>query len=90
MKTLMLFQEVPDGSTYFFELESPAGYKHLDKVYINSDNTKESEGVSDERWQELCDDLNALVYNAEGMPNMKPLPAPTKDWDEFIQCGFYM
>lgn len=77
MKTLFLYEEIPDNS-FFFELEGD--YRHLNGIYINqSTNTR------------AVDELNEIVYDHDsGELLVEKLHAPTKDWTHFIRCGFIL
>lgn len=45
--------------------------------------------LTDDQFDALCDELEELVYDKErGVPKVKKLPRPTKDWTYFVYCGF--
>lgn len=95
MKTLFLFQEIPERS-FFFQLEGD--YSHLHGAFINGTGTS----------KEAADELLALVYRTASEtdafkaanPKVKDndkiylkvqiLQAPTKDWDHFVECGMML
>lgn len=76
MKTLVLFEEIPEKS-FFFVLEGD--YRYLNNIYINASGDKEK-----------AEELNSLVYTNEGLVKVDELDEPTKDWDYFIKCGFLL
>lgn len=73
----VLFELVGNSdSSFFFELEGD--YSHLNKKYVNSDPWSETK------------ELNDLVYDEKGNYKVETLEQPTKDWDVFVRCGFYL
>lgn len=76
MKTLFLFEEVPEES-YFFELEGD--YSNLNDIYINSSSDKEKVQL-----------LSELVFTSDGIIKINKMKEPTKDWDIFIKCGLIL
>lgn len=94
MKTLFLYLEIPERS-FFFELEGD--YSHLNGTFIN--------GTDDHaKWDELTALVHRTPEEIEAFkaanPTVKdndkiylkvtPLNQPTKDWDHFVECGFYL
>ncbi len=83
MKTLVLFQEIPDDMPFFFIVDED--WSRFHNVYIN----RYSENENDELLQaELC----KLVYGDNGVFQLteKKFDRLTKEhvWDVQIACGF--
>ena len=76
MKTLFLFEEIPEDS-FFFEVEGD--YSDLNEVYVNSSDDEEK-----------VMSLNRVVYDSEGDYKVKALDKPTRDWDVFVKCGIFL
>jgi len=86
MKTLFLFEELPEQS-FFFELEGD--YSRFNEIYINGSGPKGK--AAQAAYEKLTDELNSLVYDpTEGTVLVPKLDAPTKDWSHFVKCGMIL
>jgi len=82
VKTLFLFEVLPEES-FFFELEGD--YSRLQGILINSDP---EDGFDPKLYEKLSQELNEIVYDANGRYKVTQIDKPTKDWDHFVKCGF--
>lgn len=73
MKTLILFEMIPEDSFFF---EASGDFRQLQDIYINCCDDKN-----------LIKELTELVYTDDGEIKVEKLKEPTKDWDFFVKCG---
>ena len=86
MKTLFLFEELPEQS-FFFVLEG--NYSRFNEIYINGSGPKGK--AAQEAYEKLTNELNALVYDPnDGRVRVAKLDSPTMDWSHFVKCGMIL
>ena len=93
-KTLFLFQEEFFKPKWF---ELAGDYSHLDKVYINGCHPEEDYLDADdpklvqvqEEYAGSCEELSDIMYDKDGKHKVTFIDKPTKDWDYFVECGFW-